>query len=120
MIQDQEENAELRSSSWCGLFKKKESVKMAPFPQNKILQLTHSVEAEEFEYSESVRIGLRGDDSSYESAPLFQSILHHQRSRQSKRVRTLRTSHSPLLLQNIYTGVFSNITKIFTQYSKNE
>lgn len=54
VIQDQEENAELRSSRWCGLFKKKESVKTAPFPQNKILQLTHSAEAGEFEYSESV------------------------------------------------------------------
>ncbi|XP_038892872.1 uncharacterized protein LOC120081783 [Benincasa hispida] len=54
VIQDQKEDAELRSSKWCGMFKKKESVKMLPFPQNKILRLTHSVEAGEFEYSESV------------------------------------------------------------------
>lgn len=36
------------------MFKKKESVKKLPFRQNKILQLTHAVEAGEFEYSESV------------------------------------------------------------------
>ncbi|XP_022945417.1 uncharacterized protein LOC111449654 [Cucurbita moschata] len=52
VIQD-EEPAETR---WCcGLFKTKESVKELPFPQNKILRLTHAAEAGEIEYSESVR-----------------------------------------------------------------
>lgn len=51
VIQD-EEAAESR---WCcGLFKMKERVNEMPFPQNKILRLTHAADAGEYQYSDSV------------------------------------------------------------------
>lgn len=52
VFEDEEEGAESR---WFfGVFKKKDSVKVPPLPQNRILRLTHAADAGEYEYSDSL------------------------------------------------------------------
>lgn len=97
VIQD-EEPAETR---WCcGLFKTKESVKELPFPQNKILRLTHAADAGEIEYSESVRAVLIPVLNLPLSSNQYYIINSHSNSKRASMHKFKgRRNKRPLLLQ---------------------